>query len=285
MKKEIKYRFEVSLYYIIKFFILLFPMKIRYKIAEFFGVIIYKLLKIRKRVTLKNLEIAFPEADNITIEKIALESYKNISKTFFELLWLDEIKTKLVGREKLDVELKKGKGVILLSLHIDNWEILGQELGKSGYNVYGVAKSQSNKILDEIINNIRTKHGAKVIFKGRNSSRLLIKALRENAILGLISDQYTNDSEVIFFNKKTKAPTGAAVLALKFDVPVFLAYTVREKDNTHIFYFEKKIDLQKTGDDKQDIKTNTQICTSEIEKVIRKYPEQWFWQHDRWRIK
>ncbi len=278
-------KLELFLFYIIKFIILLFPVKIRYKIAEGVGVLAYKLIKNRRKITHKNIKIAFPISDE-EVKRIAISSYKNIGKTFFELLWLKELKVELKGKEKLEKAIKKDKGIIFLSLHLDNWEVLGKAMSTNGFSISAVAKKQKNEKINKIINDIRegAGEGIKVIQKGKNtSSRELIKALKSKAIIGLISDQYMEDVEVDFFGKKTYAPAGAATFGVRFGIPVLMMYSVRNADNSHTVFIEDEIELLKTGDKKEDIIKNTQLFMKEIEKPIQKYPEQWFWQHKRWR--
>ena len=280
MKKQL----EIFSFYFIKFIILLFPMKARYKIAEIMGIIAYKLIKNRRKITYKNIKIAFPNISEEELKRIAINSYKNMGKTFFELLWLNELKIDLKGKENLEKAVQKGKGVIFLSLHLDNWEVIGKPVAQNGYKIYGVAKKQKNEKLNKIVNDLRVEMGSGVIQQGKNRSpRKLIKALKEKAIIGLISDQYMKDVEVDFFGRKTYAPSGAATFGIRFDTPILMVYSVRNSDNTHTVFIEEEIELIRTGDSKKDILENTQLCMNEIEKPIKKYPEQWFWQHKRWR--
>ena len=280
-----KYKLEILLFYIIKFMIVLLPIKIRYKIADFFGILSYYTIKKRREVTKTNIKIVYPEFNEKEIKKMAMNSYKNISKTFFEILWMKEIfekdRVKLIGEELLKESYEKDKGVILISLHLGNWEV-GSKIGVEGYPLFNVVKKQKNLYLDKIINDMRARNNAKRIYKG-DSLRLLIKALKDKAVIALISDQYVKDVEVDFFGEKTMSPAGAATLALKFNIPVLLAYCIRIDGDFHEVHIKKEFNLIKSENFKDDVKQNTQLFTDEIEKVIKKYPEQWFWQHKRWK--
>lgn len=274
---------EIFFLKIIKKIMQMFPFNFRYKICDVMGTLAYKFGKSRRNVSKKNLKIAFPELNNEEIEKLVLISYKNIARTFMELLWLKELKVDVEGLEYLEKSLEKGKGIILVSMHLGNWECIGSGIAAKGYNIYGVAKKLKNKEVNDEINYIRTRTGLKIIEKGRSSARLFVKALKEKAIIGLISDQFTNDVEVDFFSRKTKAPAGAANFSIKFDVPVLITYSYRREDKSHVIVIEEEIKNILTGNLEDDIKNNTQRYICEMEKVIKKYPEQWFWQHKRWR--
>ncbi|MGM0507705.1 MAG: lysophospholipid acyltransferase family protein [Fusobacteriota bacterium] len=279
-----KDKLEIYSFNFVKKILLILPKALRYKLGELLGIIIYYTVKSRRRVTYKNLKIAFPEKDKKEIRVIAKKSYENIAKSFLEILWLDKLKIDVKGKENLDKALKKEKGAILLSLHLDNWELAGAAVAKKGYDLYGVAKKQHNEEFNKIINKIRESVGIKIVQQGKGRSpRKLIKAIKNKGVIGLISDQYVDDVEVEFFSKKTKAPSGAATFQRKFEIPVVPIYAIRNKDNSHTVYIEPELKLNRSDDSKKDIQNNTQKCMNKIQEIIKKKPEQWFWQHKRWR--
>lgn len=280
-----KDQFEMLIFNIFKKFILIFPLKLRYKIAEVFGIFGYLLIRSRRELTFNNLKIAFPEKDLYEIKRIAINSYKNIAKTFFELLWAEDLKIELVGLEYLNALREQKRGIILVSLHLGNWESGGMKLGKE-FNIpfYPIARKQRNKLFDDELNKQRQKLGIYIIHKGASTSpRLIIKALKNNGVLALICDQYGKDLTVDFFNKTTYAVSGPALLSLKFDVPVVFAYDIRVKNEYHKVIIKPEIKIEKTENTENDIKNGMQKIFNEFESVIKENPEQWFWQHKRWR--
>lgn len=279
-----KDKLEIIIFNIFKTFVLFLPIRGRYRFAEICGLIIYYLLGSRRKLTLKNILLAFPDKNQKEIKKIALNSYKNISKTFFEMLWADKLNVEVEGMENFNQACKQEKGVILVSLHIGNWESGGMEIAKNGYPIYPIAKAQRNKLFNEKLNSERAKNGVFVIKKGATSSpRAIIKALKSKGALGLICDQYSTDLKIKFFNSDTWVTAGPASLALKFDVPIILAYDIRINNQYHKLIIEPEIVIDKSKTDEENIKNGMQKIFDRFEKIIKENPEQWFWQHKRWR--
>ena len=121
-----------------------------------------------------------------------------------------------------------------------------------------------------------------VIEKNERTSRILISKLKEKKIYALFSDHRDKGATVNFFGKETKAPSGAISMALKFDMPFVLVYNTFNEDNTITVYVTDEIELKRTDNFKEDVQNNVQYLINIMEDVIRKYPEQWMWFHDRW---
>ena len=105
-------------------------------------------------------------------------------------------------------------------------------------------------------------------------------------IIGLISDQDPSlrDGIIIdFFGQPTNAFTGAAAIARRCGVPIFPVFIHREESGHHILTVEPGIMVEKTDDRTEDVRRVTQTINTRIEQWIRKYPEEWFWLHDRWK--
>jgi len=282
MKKRIFFKIE---YYILIAFIkiiCLFSLKTRYAVASFLGKVFYYIGKERRNITIKNIKAAFPEYSDVKVKEVALESYINISKSFMEVFWIDELSLNFIGKENIEKALERGKGVILVSMHFGNWEYGGYMVAKSGFTLKAVAKRQKNMYINELINKKRETSGMKVIPKGK-SFKSIVKVLKDNEVLGLIADQYSNETRVKFFGIDTAAIEGPARLSEKYGSALIFIYAVREKENTYTLYASEEIDYADTGDEEENIKINTQKIFNEMEKVIRKNPEQWFWQHKRWK--
>jgi Kdo2-lipid IVA lauroyltransferase/acyltransferase len=279
-----KDKMEMMLFYIFKYAVLILPMFARYKFAEICGIFVYYILKSRRELTIKNIKKAFPEKSFFEVKKIAKESYKNIAKTFFELLWSEKLKVEVIGMEYFLEAYKRERGIILVSLHIGNWETGGTKLAKIGYPMYPIARAQRNKIFNNELNSQRAKNGVFIIKKGAASSpRAIIKALKTKGILGLICDQYANDLKINFFNIETRVTAGPASLSLRFNAPIIIAYDIRIKNEYHKVIIEPEIVIDKEEADNENIKNGMQKIYNSFEKIIKENPEQWFWQHRRWR--
>ena len=231
--------------------------------------------------------MAFPEKDPHEIEEIAKKSFKIMIKAFLCTLWFkdylkEEGKVIVKNREFLDEAYNKNRGVIAALMHMGNMEATIK--AAQGYEVVTVAKKQRNPYLNEFINKSRKEDLNLTVFsKSKSTSKDLIKRLNNREIFALFSDHRDKGAIVDFFGMEAKAPTGAISLALKFDIPLVWGYNYFNEDNSCTAVIEK-FELTKTGNFKEDVLTNTQVLIKEMEKVIREYPEQWMWFHDRWNL-
>ena len=282
------YRIQYWIVMFFRFILLLFPEKMRFKFAEFLGWVGYKVVKKRRITALANLRLAFPEKTEAEREKIALESYKVMLKAFLCSLWFkdyfkDPSRIKTENIEYFHEAYAKGKGVIVALLHMGNMEASVKAV--DGYDIITVAKRQRNPYIDNFITESRKEDlNLTVLKKSKSTSKELIRCLNNKSIFALFSDHRDKGTMVDFFDKTTKAPTGAVSLALKFDIPLLLAYNVLHEDNSCTVHVLKEISLVKSDSFKDDVHVNTQNLIHLMEDIIRKYPEQWMWFHDRWNI-
>ena len=116
--------------------------------------------------------------------------------------------------------------------------------------------------------------------------RKILDALKAKKIVGILLDQNTAWSEgvfVNFFGRQACTNKGLAIIVLKLGTPVIPCFSVRQNDGHYKIVFEEEIPLVKSGDKTRDIEDSTFRFTNIIEKYVRKYPEQWFWFHRRWK--
>lgn len=254
----------------------------------------YSVIKHREK-TLKNLRIAFGSGGNENkIKAIAVKCFENLGRGICELVclrWkgLDYIQNAITieGEGYLKEALAQGRGLIAITAHLGNWELLGISMAQRGYQVSVIAAPLHNKRLGEVANAYRAHFNVETIIRGeRSSARKIIRSLRENRILGVLLDQDVDSDGVYvdFFGKKAYTPSGITSLALRFDIPVLTIFIVREDEFRHRIIINKPQGLKKSGDMKSDILYNTVIFTDIIESYIRAYPGQWVWMHNRWRM-
>ncbi|WP_293959331.1 lysophospholipid acyltransferase family protein [uncultured Fusobacterium sp.] len=282
------YRLQYWIVMIFRFILLLFPQKLRFKFAEFLGWLGYVAIKKRRETALMNLKLAFPNKSEKEREEIALESYKIMLKAFLCSLWFKEYfknkeNVKTVNKEAFEKAYAKGKGVIVALMHMGNMEASVKAV--DGYSLVTVAKKQRNPYIDEFITESRERDlNLTLLKKSKGTSKELIKRLNNQNIIALFSDHRDKGAIVDFFGESTKAPTGAVSLALKFDIPLLLVYNTFNEDNSCTVHVLDEIELIKTDSFKDDVINNTQNLIHKMEDVIREYPEQWMWFHDRWNL-
>ncbi|WP_311650018.1 lysophospholipid acyltransferase family protein [Selenomonas artemidis] len=186
--------------------------------------------------------------------------------------------------DELNAVMAEGKGAIFATSHSGNWELMGGAFACAGYPLVGVAKKQSAAGMDRFINEYRTLVGMHITYS--SSVREMFRMLAEGWIIGLISDQDPSlrDGIIIdFFGRETNAFTGAASIGRFRSVPIFPVFMHREPNGHHVLLVEPAIRAPKTEDKEADIRQTTQYVNDRIEAWVRKYPEEWFWLHDRWK--
>jgi len=264
--------------------------------ASFFGGIAggfcYYVLRSARRIACENLKSAFPGRSESVIKKIARRAFQNQGRNLFEVLCFDSLTRSLVdelitfeGKKSLDAAFKRGKGVLMLSGHFGNWELLGAALSLRAYPINVVARKIYIEQINDLLVSLRNASGMRVIMRSdAGSPRQILRALKHNECIGILIDQdaHVPGVWVDFFHKKAYTPSGLAALALKSNAAVVSAFIVRDK-NRHRIEIKGPVDLLRTGNRAQDIQENTQMLTRIIEDYVRQYPEQWVWMHERWK--
>ncbi len=270
----------------------LFPWRMAVFLGGRLGIFLYHILRRHRIASFNNLTIAFGnEKDPIASTRIIKNSFINLGKSLIEILALPNLKPHerdaLVSWEGEEyLKDTGGKGVILITGHIGNWELMGAALAHRGYPIHAIATPLYNSRIDQIIIQLRSLFGVKTISRGTpSSSRKILEVLRKKEILALLIDQDTRVDGVFvpFFNKKAYTPAGAAQLAVRSNAVTVMAFITRLPNNRHKLTIEKPLTLFRTEDKKRNIENNTALFTSHIEQKIRMNPDQWVWMHARWK--
>ncbi len=211
-------------------------------------------------------------------KKILYLSYQNLGRTFFELLLLSRIRLSEPGDYRLELPPDFFKdisgGAIFISAHLGNWELMGKVLVERKIKLAVIVRRQRNRMVDRLINEQRERAGMKVIYD--DDPAALVQCVREKYCLALLADQDfgNNAVPVTFFGRDCFAAAGPEFLAKKFNLPGYICLASRERKYGHRFWIERL----------EPGKAFTQAYTAAIESAIRLYPEQWFWQHRRWKV-
>lgn len=268
------------------------PRKWAIHLGNVLGKLWYFADKRHRNIALSNLNSAYGhEKSPAEIEKLARQVFQNIAQIPLEICWSLRLGVNdflpycdVKGYANLKVALEKGKGVLFFSAHIGNWELLSFSFGRFGFPVSGIYRPIKSEPINMLIYNYRTRFGAKLIPK-KHSMRNILKCLGNNECVGMLMDQDPGSSAGVFadfFGITAGTNKGLAQLALKTGAPVIPAFVIRNGLNYQI-EFGKEVPLIKTGERNKDIMANTQQYNEIIEGVVRRYPEQWFWVHRRWK--
>lgn len=270
----------------------LIPRKWAFRLGNALGRIWFAVDKKHRKIAIDNLTRAFGNEKKASeIKTLAERVFNNLGQILLEIGWslrLDEKKRskyfRIEGISHVKHAYKKGKGILVLTGHMGNWELLTVAASIIGYPLSIVVRPLDFKPLDLYFINIRTRYGGKLI-PAKYSLRAILRSLNRGEAIGLLMDQSANWREGIFsefFGIQTWTNKGLALLALKTEAPVIPVFLIREKFGFTIKILPE-VPLIKTGDKRKDVEANTQQYNKIIESIIRQYPDQWFWVHRRWK--
>ncbi|MBI5970126.1 MAG: lysophospholipid acyltransferase family protein [Deltaproteobacteria bacterium] len=258
------------------------------------GRLVYLVDKRHRKTAKENLKKAFGnEKTDIEIETIARKVFENIAMNFFEFMrvpWLKKSDldgyVECEGFENFKEARSRGKGVMVYTAHLGNWELMAAYYGLMGHPSEIIVRDLDNPGVEEFVRWARSRCGNTIVSKER-VMRKLIRRLSENAVVGILLDQNVAAAEgvfVDFFGTQACTNKGPAMLAAISGAAVIPSFIVRN-GKKHKVVIGKISEVISTGDKEKDAMENTAQWTKTIEEVIRKRPEQWFWVHRRWKTR
>jgi KDO2-lipid IV(A) lauroyltransferase len=274
-------------YYIYKLgqaIVMALPLKAAYKVAVFLSDLHYLFAYKDRFSVMANLKAIFPDKTATELKRIRLAMFRNFAKYLVDFFRFEELTKEnlgdymnIEGVAHIDQALKKGRGAIVLSAHIGNWEMGGVGMALAGYSIGAVALPHRHKAVDDFFNFQREGKGMKVIPVGK-AVRECLTLLKENKLLALLGDRGFGEKGMLldFFGKQTALPKGPAAIAIRSGAALVPGFVYRNKDDTCTLKFEKAIEFTPSGDKDADIKALIVKYKSVIEDYIRKYPDQWF---------
>jgi KDO2-lipid IV(A) lauroyltransferase len=269
----------------------LFPLARVQQIARVLGRFVFSWLGFRRDVVLANLARAFPEMTDPYRTRIARGAFENIATTLLELLWFPRMREEDIRRtvrfpdpSVLLQRFREGKGVLILTAHIGNWELIPVSLLLlTGLETVSLYKPQSNLWIDRDVFAIRTKFGTKLVPMGL-AVRESLRVLSEGRCFVMVADQSAPKESIRmrFFGTEVPVFQGAAVFCLKTGAAMVAVYCIRQPDGTYELQCRDIPRENLTfGDDA--VRELTRRHLEETERVIRSHPEQWMWMHRRWK--
>lgn len=256
-------------------------------------------VKSLRRVAMRNLEIAMPELAAAERKKIITGSFKNLGRILVEMSRFPTVTRERIAEVfefRLDPELlesqkrlrAEGRGTILVSPHLGNWELLVFAFSALHEPMSYLARPLDNPLIEDLTVRLRTRFGNQPINK-KNSVPAAIRVLRGAGLLGILADVNAHPKEGVFvplFGVPACTSAGPATLAIRTNsVIIPLAGVWDEKSGKYIGVNGQLIEPARTGDRQKDIVETTARFTAEVEKLIRAYPDQWLWIHKRWKTR
>lgn len=256
------------------------------------GQFAYRPIGIRQGVAERQIAAAFPDLDTQAVQSLARQSFDSIGRTFIEAATLpgasreeiiDRVE-RVEGWEHVEAALAGGKGIILVTGHLGNWEFGGSYFAARGVPLDAITRGMANPIFEAYVARTRRRIGFEAIHD-REAVRRTPRSLRENRAVAFVSDHDAlglASTFVPFFGRPAKTPRGPAVFALRFEAPVLFVAIVRQPSGKYAVLVEP-VPVSRTGDREADIDRIVLDYTRMLERYVREYPGQYFWQHRRWR--
>ncbi len=249
-------------------------------------------LGIRRHVVETQIAAAFPDLSEAEVRKTAEGSYRNLGRNAVEASILPKLGKdgilglvdRVDGWEHVEAARDRGIGGIMVGGHHGNWELMGAYLAARGLNPEVVVRGAANRLFEDYLNANRENLGMTVVHDSK-AAKSTVKAVRDGRFVAILADQGVlglASTFVPFFGRPAKTARGFAVFALRLDAAACFMDMIRLQNGRFRVVFEP-IEVEKSGDRDKDVDAMV-ACYSEIlEKWVRQYPSQYFWQHRRWR--
>lgn len=260
--------------------------------GEQLGALGYEPFGIRKRVVERQIAAAFPSLTPTQVRDLSRRSFRHLGRSTIEAALLPSIGKQGVldlvestdRFELIENAMAQGRGAILITGHFGNWELAGAYVAARGVPLDAIVRGQSNPLFEAYINGTREALGMTVV-RDQDAVRRTPRALREGRAVAFVADQGVlglASTFVPFFGRPAKTPRGAAVFAIRYDVPTLFVVAVRQPNGRYRLSVEP-IEIERTGDRDHDVDAIVASYTATLERWVRTAPEQYFWQHRRWR--
>ena len=247
------------------------------------------------RVADFNLRLAFPEWNQARRNEVVRKMVRNIGWMAGEFSQFPKYTARNIsdvvivdGEENYLCALRRGKGVLFLTGHMGAWELSSFAHALYGYPCHFLVRAVDNVRVDALINRYRSLSGCAVIEKNE-SARSMMRVLRAGGAVGILADQNTALNEGVFvdyFGVPACTTSGLARVALRTGAPVVPGYAIWDDGiGKYRLIFERVIEPLQTGDEEQDVRSNTARYTKVVENFARNHPDQWLWVHKRWKTR
>ncbi len=269
------------------------PERVAVLLADLLGVAVGVVLRIRRRQVRENLAVAFPDQTPRWRARIARRAYRHLARESVATLRFSrthdvDLRTRVDAPSlgKVREALEEGRGTIIVTGHLGNWEMGGAAMAAFGLPLDVVAQRQMNPLFDRDLNATRARLGLRV-FRSSHAVRPLLRALREGRAIAFVADQNVRRGGVFvdFFGVLASTARGPAVLALRTGAPVFAAALTRKSGGRGYELGFERIRIEASGDVEEDTRRLTAAHTRALERMVRAAPDQYFWFHKRWKTR
>lgn len=282
--------------YSLAFFSWILPRPLRWGVAMLLGWLWFDVFCFRRLTILKNLTIAFPDWSKHRKIQVGRHSIFHLCYNFLEFCllpfcgkrWLEK-QVIFHGFENYEKARAKGKGVLILTLHIGNGDMAIAAIALKYNRLYVISKKFRNRFINQLWFGVREKMGTHFIDPhGRSTAFDILRACKQNDSVVFVIDQFMGKPfgiETRFFGRRTGTAYGLALFSLKTKAPVVPMFTYRDdQGRIHVVCDPEIVAETETAPDRDlQIQKMTQKYNDKVEDIIRRHPEQWMWVHRRWK--
>jgi len=253
-------------------------------------------LRVRRKVVLSNLALAFPEKSEAQRLAVARATFRHLGRMLAEILRVPRMTeselTQALDLDGLDVvraAQAQGKGVVACTAHYGNWELLQAGASLRGVPITSISRHQERTRADSALKQTRKKAGVEELMVRRGATlKLALRALKEGRVLGYVIDQNQPLRHAIFptfFGVPAATAATPAYLALRHAAVVVFALAVPAEAGRYRVVIEGPFQVPETGDRERDVLAFMQQLNDRLEHYVRLHPECWYWLHRRWKTR
>ena len=242
-------------------------------------------LRLRRGIVDRPLAACYPDLPQPDRARLAREAYRHLALTLVEVASPPPLSQVRVdpGWQAVDAALAGGRGAIVASAHLGNFELGGRALA-ARYRLLDVVKPLRNRRVDRWLQDGRRRHGiATVPVDG--AAPAVLAHLRAGGLVSLVLDQDAGAGgvRIPFLGREAAAWPGAARFSLQTGCPVIPMGIVRQPDGSHVLHVGQVLLPEGRAADEAGIRAYTAAISGSVEEFIRRAPAQWFWVHRRWK--
>lgn len=252
-------------------------------------------LRLRRRVTMDNLRLAFPEKTEAERRVIARANYRHLGQMIPDFLRVPTLSPEELDRlfvyqgwECYERAAALGKGVIACTAHFGNFDLLASANTRRGVPITQVAREMGRNFANDLVREARRRSGVvELVVKPGQTVRASIRALEQGRVLAWVIDQNQPARPIFptFFGVPAATASTPAFLARKTGAAVIFTVSVPLGDGRHQVLIEGPLPVPHSGDHEADDLAFMQLLNDKLEVWVRRHPERWYWLHRRWKTR
>lgn len=272
------------------------PPEVAFAGANLVGDLFYVFDKKHRDRAQGNLRRSFPDMPEREVRRVARGSMRSLMALGVEVMFTPRLVRlnsfrRIVDmgdfRQALDLMLGRHRGLIMLTGHYGNWEVLGYVLAVLGFRTVSIARPLDNPHVNDYVLGVRERQGQLIIDK-KGATDTIQRELERGGMVGIIADQNAGPKGMFvdFFGRKASAYKSIGLLAMNFDVPIVVGYARRKPGRYAFTMGTQDVILPEEWKREADpLRYITQRYTSAIEAFVREDPTQYLWVHRRWKTR